>query len=151
MWSQTNKEFVEELVITNHNEYPYYVAHTCTYWGTGSTYGRPSFKVYFSKEPIKVVNEYTYTLSGESVCYTVNANNANQNSNEQRFNVSKQNAGTVKIDNYEFVYANAVASSGTLVPDVTATYNVKQSHFDGASLVVIMVLLGTMIWKLMKG
>lgn len=151
MWTQQNKEFVKELVISNHKEYPYYVAHTCTYWGNGSTYGRPTIKIYFSKEPIVATNLYNYSLSGDCKLYSINANNANQNSNEARMSVTNYTAGTVKIDDYEFIYTNAQSSATTIQPDITASYDVTQHHFDGVSLVLLAVILGCIVIKIMKG
>lgn len=151
MWSQTNKEYVEELVNSNHQEYPYYVAHTCTYWGNGTTYGRPTIKIYFSKEPIVQKDLYTYTLSGDCLFYSINANNANQNSNEARMSVVNYTARTVKIDDYEFVYTNAECQTGVIQPDITANLNVSQSHFDGVSLILLAILLGCVVAKIIKG
>lgn len=60
MWSDSYRDYVKQLVITNRDEYPYYIAHTCSYWGISNSSSYPSFKVYLSKEPITASGLYNY-------------------------------------------------------------------------------------------
>ena len=150
MWSEVNKEYVEELILTNRSEYPYYVATTCTYWGSYSDYNRPAFKVYFSKNPITANGLYNFVFKDTAVVYSVISNNANTNSNNARVQISKIN-GSITIDEFEFVYTNAEFKTETIQPDILSTNLVTQSHFDGVSLILITILLGTIVAKLVKG
>lgn len=150
MWSEINNEYVKSLIISNRGEYPYYVAHTCTYWGSYSTADKPSFKVYFSKEPITANGRYSYVFADSVVCYSVISSNASSNYNSERVSTSTVN-GTVTIDDYEFIYTNAEFNGETLQPDITASLGVQQSHFDGVSLILLVVLLGSVVFRLIRG
>lgn len=150
MWSEVNKEYVKELIITNRNEYPYYVATTCTYWGSYSDYNRPAFKVYFSKEPITANGLYNFVFKDPAVVYSVISNNANTNSNNARVQIGSF-SGSLNVDEYEFVYTNAQFNTVSIQPDILSTNLVTQSHFDGVSLILITILLGTIVAKLVKG
>lgn len=149
MWSDTNNKYVEQLVKSNYKDYPFYVAHTCTYWGTSGTYNRPSFKVYFSKEPITANGRYSYVFKDTYVCYSVIAGNASSNYNGSRVSIS-QGTGTVVIDDYEFIYSNAEFTGETIQPDIMASTDVQQSHFDGVSLILLTVLLATVVARLIR-
>lgn len=149
MWSDSNRDYVEQLVQTMHKEYPYYVAHTCTYWGISNSAAYPSFKVYFSKEPIQATGLYTYELPAGSVVYNIRAGNANSNYNDERVTIYSA-SGNLSIEDYEFIYTNAESEAITLQPDILATSDVTQSHFDGVSLILLAVLIGTVVARLIK-
>ena len=149
MWSEIYHDYVEELVLTNRAEYPYYVAHTCSYWGTSSSASQPSFKVYFSKEPITASSLYSYRFTGDSVCYSVVGGNASTTYSGARVTVTNY-SGNLTINNYEFIYSNAEYSTQTVMPDIIATNAVTQAHFDGVSLIVLCVMLGAVVVGLFK-
>lgn len=149
MWSDSYKEYVKSLVESNRGEYPYYVAHTCTYWGYDSFADMPSFKVYFSKDPITATDIYTYILSDNSMVYSVIGSNASRNYSDQRVTTSSY-SGTLVINDYEFIYSNAEYITRSIQPDILATTNVTQSHFDGVSLIILAVLLGTIVARLVR-
>lgn len=149
MWSDSYKEYVKSLVESNRGEYPYYVAHTCTYWSYDSSADMPSFKVYFSKDPITATDIYTYILSDNSMVYSVIGSNASRNYSDQRVTTSSY-SGTLVINDYEFIYSNAEYSTRSIQPDILATTNVTQSHFDGVSLIILAVLLGTIVSRLVR-
>lgn len=149
MWSDSNRDYVKQLVESNRKEYPYYVAHTCTYWDVTNSSALPAFKVYFSKEPITASSQYNYKISADSLCYSVVSSNANRNYHDQRVTVSTF-GGNLTINDYEFVYSNAEYSAVTIQPDILSTTEVTQSHFDGVSLIIICILLGTIVARLMK-
>lgn len=149
MWSDSYKEYVKSLVESNRGEYPYYVAHTCTYWGVSNSSSLPSFKVYFSKDPITATDIYTYVLSDNSMVYSVVGGNATSNYHNQRVTTSSY-SGTLVINDYEFIYSNAEYSTRSIQPDILATTNVTQSHFDGVSLIILAVLLGTIVSRLVR-
>ena len=57
MWTDVSTNYVKDLVLSNHNEYPYYMAQTVTTVGSsGTNYNAVTIKVYFSKEHIKATN-----------------------------------------------------------------------------------------------
>lgn len=149
MWSDSYRDYVKQLVETNRGEYPYYVAHTCTYWGVGSSGNLAAFKVYFSKDPIRAEDEYTYILSDNSIVYYVIGSNANSNYHNQRVTTGFY-SGRLSIDDFEFIFSNAEYTTVCAQPDLLATSEVKQSHFDGFALIILVVLLGAVFVRLIK-
>lgn len=151
MINDSYKDYIEHLIKTNRGEYPYYVAHTCTYWGVNNSYSMPSFKVYFSKEPITATGLYTYICPSDTLVYNIIANNGNSNYHNQRVTTTNFN-GNLNIDEYEFVFSNAEAQteSITLQPDLLSTVNVQQSHFDSAVLILLVVLLASVVVKIIR-
>lgn len=149
MWSDSNRDYVKQLVETMHKEYPYYVAHTCTYWGISNSAAYPTFKVYFSKEPIEATGLCSYQLPAKSIVYNIRAGNANSNYQDERVTVYSA-GGTLSINDYEFIYTNAEFTGSTVQPDILATSDVTQSHFDGVSLILLSVLLGAVVVKLIR-
>jgi len=150
MWSDSYRDYVKTLVESNRDTYPYYVAHTCTYWGVSSSSAYPSFKIYFSKEPITANGLYTYIFKDTAVVYSVVGGNANSNYHNNRVSTSSF-TGSLKIDDYEFVYTNAEFTGQSIQPDLLSTTNVTQSHFDGFGVVLLIVLLVSMVVKLLRG
>lgn len=150
MWSSQYQDYVKQLVETNRKEYPYYIAHTCTYWGSVNNYNKPSFKVYFSKEPITANDMYTYTLSGDSCVYSVIGGNANSNGSSRRVSFAPA-SGVISVDDYEFVYTNAEFTTASIQPDITASSSVSSSHFDGVSLILLVILLTAFVAKFLRG
>lgn len=149
MWNDSYRDYVKTLIESNRGEYPYYVAHTCTYWGYDNTSEMPSFKVYFSKEPIIATDLYTYVLPSDSMVYSVVGGNANRTYNNQRVTTSSY-SGNLTINEYEFIYSNAEYSTNTIQPDILATTSVSQSHFDGVSLILLVLLLGAVVVRLFR-
>lgn len=149
MWSDSYRDYVLQLVESNRGEYPYYIAHTCTYWGINNTSSLPAFKVYFSKQPITATGLYSYVLPSDSMVYSVVGGSANNNYHSQRVTTS-QYSGRLDVDNFEFIYSNAEYSSNSIQPDILATNNVSQAHFDGVSLILLIVLLTSVVVKLIR-
>lgn len=149
MWNDSNRDYLKQLILTNRKEYPYYVAHTCTYWDVSNSNALPAFKVYFSKEPITASSLYNYKISANSLCYSVVASNANKNYHNMRLTAAPY-SGNLTINDYEFIYTNAEYSAVTVQPDILATNTVESSHFDAVSLIIICILLGTVVARLMR-
>lgn len=149
MWSDSYRDYVKQLVITNRDEYPYYIAHTCTYWGISNSYSYPSFKVYLSKKPITANGLYNYVLPSDTLVYSVIGGNANGNYHSDRVTTTVTK-GNLAIDEYEFVYSNAEYTTATVQPDILASTDVSQSHFDGVSLVILIVLLASIVFKFIR-
>lgn len=149
MWSTANENYVKFLVESNRKEYPYYIAHTCTYWNVSGSSAYPSFKVYFSKEPITASGLYSYVLPSNTVVYSVISGNANSNYHDARV-TTNVTSGNLRLDNYEFVYTNAEFSGSTIQPDILATTQVTQSHFDGVSLILLVVLLVSAVVRFIR-
>lgn len=150
MWSEVNKEYVKELVISNRNEYPYYLAVTSTNYSSYSDYNHASFKVYFSKKPIKADGLYNYVFEDSAVVYSVISNNASSNSLDPRVQTTSYR-GNLAINKYEFVYTNAEFKTESIQPDILSTNLVSQSHFDGVSLILICIFLSMIVAKIVKG
>lgn len=149
MWSAINSEYVKQLVLSNQDEYPYYMAHTVTNLGTGSNSNTVTFKVYFSKEPITASGLYNYVLPSDSVLYSVCANTASSNYYNARVSTSAA-GGNVAVNSYEFIYTNAEFSGNSIQPDITATAAVTQSHFDGFGVLLACILLSTVFYRLIR-
>lgn len=150
MWSDSNRDYVKQLVLTNREEYPYYVAHTCTYWDVTNSSTLPSFKVYFSKEPITASSQYDYKIPANSLCYSVVSGNANKNYHNMRVSATAY-SGNLSINNYEFVYSNAEYSAVTVQPDVTVSDSISRADYQGVSFFIIAILLGVIVYKLIRG
>lgn len=151
MWNDSYRDYVKAVVETSHDEYPYYMAHTCTYFGTGSTVGQPAFKIYLSKEPITANGLYTYLLPADTLVYSVIGVNAGVNNNSPRVRVTSTTVdGTVGVNEYEFVYSNAEYSGNSVQPDLLAASAATQNHFDAFSLILLVILLGALVVKLFK-
>ena len=150
MWSEINNEYVKQLVLSNRNEYPYYLAQTVTSIESGSNYNSPTIKVYFSKEPITCNNAYSYTLPAKSICYSIVGGNGSRYSKDARTTITNI-SGRVNIAEYEFVYTNAEFTTYTIHPDITATNTVTQSHFQAGIALIIILLLATFTIRIFKG
>lgn len=150
MWSDSYRDYVAAMVKSNRGEYPYYIAHTCTYWGISNSGSYPAFKIYFSKEPITANGLYNYVLPSDTLVYSVIGGNANNNYHNARVTATVTR-GNLKIEDYEFVYTNAESTIATIQPDILADTNVTQSHFDGVSLVLLIVVLASVVVKLIRG
>lgn len=149
MWSDSYRDYVEKIVKTNLDEYPYYVAHTCTYWDLANSSAYPAFKVYLSKEKITSTGLYTYQLPADSICYNVVGGNANRTYHDERITITSA-SGRLTVDEYEFLYTNAESNSYTVQPDILSTTEVTKSHFDGLGLCILIVLLGVLVFKIVR-
>lgn len=150
MWSDSYRDYVASMVKSNRGEYPYYIAHTCTYWGISNSGSLPAFKIYFSKEPITASSLYNYVLPSDTLVYSVVGSNANSNYHSARVTATVT-SGKLNINDYEFVYTNAESSTATIQPDILADTAVTRSHFDGVSLVLLIVVLASVVVKLIRG
>lgn len=151
MWSDSYRDYVKSLVESNRDDYPYYVAHTCTYWGVSSSSAYPSFKVYFSKKPITADDLYTYVFEDTAMVYSVIGSNANSNYHDSRVSVGYLSGNKLKVDNFEFIYSNAEYKTVSIQPDILETSGVSQSHFDGFGVVLLVVLLAALVARLLRG
>lgn len=150
MWSDAYRDYVKVMVESAHDEYPYYMAHTCTYFGSGSSYNQPSFKIYLSKEPIVANGLYTYVLPADTLVYSVIGGNASSNYRAERVNVTTV-GGIVSVDDYEFVYTNAEFETASIQPDILATSALSDSTFVAVGLILIVVLLATAVGRIIRG
>ncbi len=82
--------------------------------------------------------------------YSVVGSNANSNYHSARVTATVT-SGKLNINDYEFVYTNAESSTATIQPDILADTAVTQSHFDGVSLVLLIVVLASVVVKLIRG
>ena len=86
MFSEVQRNFIQQFVLANKKEYPYYIAYTQTninqYGGsTGDDY---NFYIIISNKPITATDGYTYTLTGNIKRYGVRSANATYNYHNQR-------------------------------------------------------------------
>lgn len=153
MWSEVNNDYVKQLVLTQRaNGYPYYIAHTVTNVNGYSNNNAVSFKVYFSDKPIKGTGLCSFEFSGGGVvCYSVVSANANSNYYAQRVTTSGYSGTTLNVNNYEFIYTNAAFEGSSVQPDIALTPSISKADFQGVSIVLIVVLLSTVTYKLIRG
>ncbi len=149
MWNDSYRDYVKQVILSNKNTYPYYVAHTVTYIDSYSGNNRASFKIYLSSEPFTTNDGYNFVSTGDTVVYSVIGNNANSNYHNKRVSVA-DHTGNVTVDEYEFVYTNSETTGVCVQPDLLASSQLSQTHFDGVGLILITILLATVVFKLIR-
>ena len=150
MLSEVQRDYVKSIYNANCREYPYYLAYSDTYIGSGyADYNNPDLVVILSKEPIIANSKYNYTIPSNSLKYSVITRNASNQYHSERV-VTSQINGDVSVDNYEFVYTNAEFTGISLQPDLF--YNeVRQDVFNGVSIALLIVLSTILFIKIVKG
>ena len=63
MFSEIQRNYIQQLVLSNKDKYPYYVAVTNSNISQGSSYDDYSFFVYLSDRPITASDRYTLPLN----------------------------------------------------------------------------------------
>lgn len=122
MFSTAQTDVLKSLIpVMRRQGYKYYIAYTNT--STTNSWGSSAIVdmyVIFSKEEITAKNQYSYSVPGGAVRYsirTVNYSTSDFGVNTERF-VSSSFSGTVSINVYEHVYTNATFSSFAVQPDI---------------------------------
>ena len=67
MFSEVQRNYIQQLVLANRSKYPYYLAYTNSNVQQGYGSDEVSFYVILSSKPITASNRYTYQVSGDSV------------------------------------------------------------------------------------
>lgn len=110
MLSTAQKDFIDLFVSQHYKQgYKYYICHTNTNLTNASQYTFYDLTFYFSKEPIKELNDYTFGTSGTWLAYDVMTRNASNNQSETKENRIKKitHNSNVTIDKYEFILTNS--------------------------------------------
>lgn len=151
MLNRDNYEYAKQLVESNYKQYPYYICVTNTNISDSYDYQSPAFKIYFSRKPITANGRYTFSFQDNALCYSVISNNASKQYHSERVSVTQYNSNTLSVNNYEFCYSNAEFKTNSIQPDLLATSSVTEGHFDGVSLILLVILLGSVVVKLIRG
>ena len=148
MFSTAQKDYIDSIIPTYAKAgYRYYVCHTVSNTGYGSTAADLQF--YFSTEKISASSAYSYSIPDGSIYLSVRTGNysgGSSSSSGARVTVnSVSSARTVSIDQYEHVYTNAVFTGETLQPDVSLSLrgetNVTLQSISYVLLVTLIVSL----------
>lgn len=150
MFSEVQRNFIQQLVLANKSKMPYYIAYTNSNISQVGGYDNVSFFVIISDEPIVASNQYRYTISGNSQRFAVRSGNASYNYHSERVQLLSSPT-TLDIDNYEFVYTNAEFTGVSLQPDLLITTGVQQSHFDGISIALLIIIVSVLFYKIIRG
>ena len=105
MFSEIQRHFIQQMVLSNRDQYPYYLAVTNTNISQGGSGDAISFYLYLSDEPITAQSQYSYVFSGNCIRYAVRSGNSSYNYHSERVGVSA-GPSSLTIDNYEFCYTN---------------------------------------------
>lgn len=151
MLSRDNYEYAKQLIESNRGEYPYYILSTNTNISDSYDYQAATFKIYFSDKPITANGRYSFSFQGDVVVYSVISSNASKQYHSERVQISSYNSTSLTVNNYEFVYTNAEFKTGSIQPDVLATASVAQSHFDSVSIILLVVLLSSVVFRILRG
>ena len=76
MFSEIQRNFIEQMVLTNRDKYPYYLAVTNTNISQGGAGDNVSFYLYLSDEPITAQSQYSYIFTGTCIRYAVRSGNS---------------------------------------------------------------------------
>lgn len=149
MFSEVQRNFIQQFVLANKNKTPYYIAYTNTNINNTGGGDNVSFYIILSDKPITAVNQYRYTISGSCERFSVRSGNASYNYHAERVTALNE-VSEVNINNYEFVYTNAEFSGVALQPDLMITNGVEQSHFDGFSLALLVIIVSILFVKMIR-
>ena len=150
MISRDNLEYAKTLIESNRKEYPYYIFITNTNISDNYSYESPTYKIYFSRKPILANGRYSFTIQDTALCYSVVTSNASKQYHSERVKVNSF-SGELNVNEYEFCYTNAQFKTNSIQPDLLASSSVSQSHFDGVSLILLVILLSTVVFRLIRG
>ena len=151
MLSRDNYEYAKQLIESNRGEYPYYILSTNSNISDSYDYQSPAFKIYFSDKPITANGRYSFSFQGNTLVYSVISSNASKQYHSERVKISTYNSTSLTVNEYEFVYTNAEFKTGSIQPDILATSSVAQSHFDSVSLILLVVLLSSVVFRILRG
>lgn len=161
MFSETEYQYLENLVNTYilNNEYNYYLAYTNTDLSSSYTNDYYDFYVIFSKEEINFTNN-RFELPKENIRIGINAKSANRNGTNASRYVFTENVGGVSINQYEFIYTNAlnsryanILSKNEYIVNHDLSYNIdKNEYYSTPFLISILIIMIFLKWCFpMKG
>lgn len=150
MFSEIQRNYIQQLVLANKDKYPYYLAYTNSNISQGSNYDTVNFYVVISDEPITASSQYVYEISGNSKRFAVKSGSASYSYHTERVQLLAA-PSEVSINNYEFVYTNANFSGASLQPDLLVTNGLQQSHFDGFSIAILIIIVSVLFYKMIRG
>lgn len=149
MFSEVQRNFIQQFVLANKDKYPYYIAYTNTNISNIGGGDSVSFYLILSKSPITASSQYVYSIPSNSERFAVRSGNASYNYHAERV-TSLQPVTQVTINDYEWCYTNAEFSGVSLQPDVMITNGVEQSHFDGFAIALFVIIVSVLFVKLIR-
>ena len=150
MISTVQKDFIEMFVAQHYKQgYKYYICHTNTNLTNPMTYNFYDLTFYFSKEPIKELNDYTFATNSTWKAYEVITRNVSNNQSDSKVERIKEisHKSNVTIDNYEFILTN---SENSYYMNVIATEEISYLSNIGYNIslndyIIIPVLLSALL------
>lgn len=149
MFSEVQREYIKQFVLSNKAEYPYYLAYSNPYIGNGYSSDDPDFYIILSPEEITATSLYNYSVPPGAVRYGVRSGNASYNYHAARLTSATAPTSLI-VNDYAFVYTNATSSASTVQPDVLATPQLSQSAFNGFGIALLIVLLSVIVFRFVR-
>lgn len=119
MFTDAQQRYIASLVASMRKDYPYYLAYSDF---KSSSSDSPQIYIIFTKEKIKGVSMYEYSVPS-GVRYAIRTNNySTYYSNDSRHTVSAYSGGSLSIPVYEWIYTNSEFSSYSIQPDINYLY-----------------------------
>lgn len=139
MFSTAQLDMCRSLVLQMREQGYLYYLMCQDYPTTNKTY---DIYIYFSKEPIKALNQYNYTLPSGTLKYSLISGNYSANSSTgRRISVGTiANEQTLTIDVWQHISTNAEFTSSSIAPDLFRT-EVTQSETQGGILFIFIVFI----------
>ena len=153
MFSEIQRDYIKQLVLTNNKEYPYYLAftHTDISGGYVTNADTIEFYVVLSRGKITANTKYSYSCADTNfIVFAVRSRSANNSYHAERV-TNVTHTQNFLIDNYEFVYTNAEFESASLQPNLIETNTITNNTFNGFGIALLIVLIGVITFKLVGG
>lgn len=145
LFSTSQLAIIESLVPTLRSKgYKYYLVHTNS--NTGYSSSQPDLYFYFSSDEITTTNGYGYTVSENSLKYTVRTQNYSSSptaNNSARIVVDKLNNNTnVTVTDYEHIFSNATITTNSLIiqPDVMRKGGYSDDYLQASGIIISVFL-----------
>lgn len=148
MISDSVLEYCKNIIATNRKEYPYYVVASNTNFNSYS-YTEPVVYIYLAKDEIKSNGTFSYVLPAGSRRLGIVSNNASERYNGQRV-INTAYAGTLTVNEYEWVYTNVNTGTVTSVPDLVDTFPATNTCFTAIGIIISILLVTNLVIRLVR-
>lgn len=149
MFSEVQNEYIRQLLITYHKEYPFYIVYSNSNISQYSSYDDYNFYVILCKNKIEAQGRYSFNIPSGSIRLGVRSGNSSYSYHSER-TVRLQSISTLTVPEYEFIYTNAEAEAITIQPDILATQELRQDTFNGFGVALLIVLLSVVVFRLVR-
>lgn len=153
MFSEIQRNYIEQMVKTNYKDYPYYIAYTNTNISNQVIQDNYNFILILSKDKITANSKYSYTFENynNTICLSVRSGGASYNYHNERVVNTPLSSNNLNINNYEFVYTNAVFETVSLQPNIIQTNELTENTFNGVMVALFIVILSITFFRFLGG